>query len=190
MPQFEKGEALRRARIRLARRGATSRKWAESQHAVEYLAIENLDRVVKWAKKRGLTVELHPKIDTGRFHSLSRKVEISSRLMPEKQLIILLHELGHFLVEAGGKEALLERFPNGYARISSGIPGRDVLHKIDVIAEEIEAWHRGWRLAERLGIFISRETFDTVRAEYLRSYMKWALRKGRPKADEFEEQET
>lgn len=187
MPLFDKSEALRRARIRLVRRSAVSREEAERVHAREYLAIEGMDRVAQWAKKRGLSIDIHPKIDAGRFHSQARRVEVSSRLGPEKQLIILLHELGHFLIEASGPELLIERFPNGYARIDSGIPGRDVLHKIDVIAEEFEAWHRGWKLAGRLGILIDRDYFDAVRADYLRSYMKWALRRGRPPADDLEE---
>lgn len=177
MPLFDKSEALRRARIRLARRGAVSREEAEAAHAREYLAIDNMERVVKWAKSRGLSVDVHPKIDVGRYHSESRRVEISSRFGPEKQLVVMLHEIGHYLIEMGGRAA--EQFPHGYNRIDEGHPSRDVLHKIDVVAEEFEAWRRGWKLAERLQIPIDREYYDTIRAEYLKSYFRWAMKRGR-----------
>lgn len=177
MPLFDKSEALRRARIRLARRGAVSREEAEAAHAREFLAIEWIEKVVCWAKKQGVAVDVHPRIDVGRYHSDSRRVEISSRFGPEKQLVVLLHELGHYLIEVGGRAS--ERFPHGYSRIEEGHPGRDALHKIDVIAEEFEAWHRGWKLSQRLRISVEREYYDTIRAEYLKSYFRWAMKRGR-----------
>lgn len=177
MIPFDKNEALRRARMRLARRSSVSKSEAEQLHAREYMAILEMDRVVAWARSKGLTVYVHPKIDAGRFNDNTRSVEVSSRFNPEKQLIVLLHELGHFLVGKGN--ASKEKFPNGYNRIDEGESGRDVLHKVDVIAEEFEAWHRGWKLACRLKIVIDRVYYDTVRADYLKSYFRWALKRGR-----------
>lgn len=177
MTAFSKGEWLRRARVRLARRAAVSKSEAEKQHALEYIAIDGIERVVAWAASRGLKVDFHSKIDVGRYYSGTRTVEVSSRFGPEKQLIIALHELGHYLIEAGGRTG--ELFPHGYNRIEEGNPSRDALHKIDVVAEEFEAWHRGWNLSKRLKIPVDRVYYDTIRAEYLKSYFKWALRRGR-----------
>ena len=177
MAPFDRSEWLRRARVRLARRAAVSRPAAEEQHAAEYAAILGLEAVVGWAKGRGLSVDFHPKVEAGRYGAEARRVEVSSRITPQKQLVIALHELGHYLIQVSGRAADL--FPHGYNRIDEGNPSRDALHKVDVVAEEFDAWRRGWNLARRLGAPIDREYFDTVRSEYLKSYFRWALRRGR-----------
>lgn len=179
MTLFNKSDLIRRARNRLARRAAHDQAQASAQHAREYLAIMGMEKVVNWASQRGLSVHIHSKVESGRYEENCRRVDISSRLNPEKQLAILLHELGHYLIGSDNGKTARARFPNGYRRIDDGEPGRDALHKIDVIAEEFEAWHRGWKLGERLKIVIDREHFDIVRSEYLKSYFKWALKRGR-----------
>lgn len=174
MASFDRSKWLRRARNKLARRGEAG----EPEHARDYIAIDGLERAVAWAKNNEITVDFI-KISSGRFHSASRRVEISSHLQPEIQLHTLLHELGHFLIGNEGDAAVEYKYPNGYRRIEQDMPGRGVLHKIDVVAEEYEAWALGRLLAEKTGITIDREAYDKTRARYLQSYFRWALKRGR-----------
>ena len=48
-------------------------------------------------------------------------------------------------------------------------------HRMSCLEEEIEAWHRGWKLAVRLGLSVTREEFDVVRLDCLKSYVRWTL---------------
>jgi hypothetical protein len=147
-------------------------------HARDYAAIDGIQRVVDWATSRDITIDFI-RTQVGRFHSQSRRVEVSCHLPPENQLHIILHELGHFITEDQGHNYIVDNFPNGYRKIDDDTPGRGQLHKVDVIAEEFEAWTNARRLAESLSIYIDRLSFDKNRAKYLTSYFKWAMKRGR-----------
>lgn len=174
MASFDRNRWLKRIRSRLSRRGQVD----EAHHAREFASVLALEKVIEWARTREITVDFI-RLSVARFHSGARRVEVSTHLPVESQVHVLLHELGHFLIEEDGEDKVNQRFPNGYVKVSNDLPGRGVLHKVDVVAEEFEAWERGRRLAEDLQIPLDRVAFDTTRAKYLQSYFKWALKRGR-----------
>ena len=47
-------------------------------------------------------------------------------------------------------------------------------YKVDVISEEIEAWQRGKKLAERLGIYINEDKFNEIMNKCIFTYVEWA----------------
>ncbi len=47
---------------------------------------------------------------------------------------------------------------------------------MDVVHEELEAWYEGLELARRLGLVIDVDRYNHVRAGYVLSYLRWALR--------------
>lgn len=175
MATFNTEVWLRRASKKLARRLSIGEEGAKDQYARDYAAIHGLDLVVRWANSKGISVHFS-RINGGTYHELTKRIDISSKGEPETQLCTLLHECGHYLIyRSGGKE----KFPNGYTRIDEGISSRDAVHKIDVIGEEFEAWHRGWDLSKRLDLVIDKKKYDEVKAAYLKTYFRWALKRGR-----------
>lgn len=78
----------------------------------------------------------------------------------------LLHELGHLEL------AEHPRYPSGGDEDARTM--RDV---VSVVDEEIEAWERGWTIAQRLGLGIDRRAFERTRLRSLKSYLKWAGRR-------------
>lgn len=178
MASFDRNRWLKRIRSKLARRGEVNQTEALTSHTRDFIAVDGLEKVTAWAKKKHITVEFI-RISVGRFHSQSRRIEISTHLQPEVQLHTLLHELGHFLIEDLGPDVVAYRFPNGYRKIDNEEPGRNLLHKVDVLAEEFEAWERGRELAKDLDIVIDREAYDRTRAKYLQTYFRWAMKRGR-----------
>lgn len=78
---------------------------------------------------------------------------------PQTMLRGLLHECGHMLVGE-----TLARNPEG-VRFKRGYPSERVLKQrpnisaADVMHEEIEAWHRGYDLAQRLGVALDEPAF-------------------------------
>lgn len=134
-------------------------------------AIDCLEKVVAWCKKRGLSVVFN-RVKTGGV-IVDSTIMVNGRQRPELQLFVLLHECGHHLVcsspPADG------RFSKGYAE-SRQHALRTSVHRVDILDEELEAWHRGKRLAVRLNIQLDERRWDKVRSSFLRSYAKWVLR--------------
>lgn len=74
-----------------------------------------------------------------------------------------------------GKRRKRDRYGMGYSKINDCDVKKTLHHRFDVLDEEIEAWFRGLKLANRLKIKIDKETFHTLRLQHLKSYAKWAV---------------
>ena len=175
---FDRERLLRRARERLARRGPVEGKeLAEYRHAVDYISIIGLEKLVGWLSKRGFILEFSNGISV--YDPAHKKITLTAKSSLEHQLYSLLHECGHLLIDKSGKA--MRMYTNGYPKIDYEVGGRDVLHKVDVIGEEYEAWNKGLGLAVRLGIYVRRDEFDRLKARSISSYFRWALKRGRVK---------
>lgn len=123
-----------------------------------------LDKVVAWCARRGVSVvfDNRPAMDS-EWAPLLKRITIG-RGSPRTRLYMLLHECGHALIDSG----------QGY--LAHFTPESE---RLDIVAEEIEAWNRGRRLAYRLGLRIDAAAFRRLRKRCLRSYVVWAAeRKG------------
>lgn len=168
---FDRQAWKRRAWARCERAGQTQA--AERKfHSVSH-AIDGLGRLVTWAEARGVRIEFDPTESEGSL--LDNVASISSRVSAEKQLCYLLHELGHHLI---GVREPDQRFGAGYGDETPGAT-RTSKHRLAVVEEELEAWHRGMKLAHRLGIRVNVELFDRLKLAAIKTYMSWCLRQGR-----------
>ena len=102
-----------------------------------------------------------------------REIRINPKQTAEKQLYILLHECGHLLIDDKSETTEL-RFKNGYY-VNDERVKKKFIYRCTVLEEEFEAWHRGRKLATKLGVKINDETFNTLKAKFLKSYMLWAV---------------
>ena len=143
-------------------------EWAQ-----DVIAIGALDTLIGWCKEKKLKV-LFAKKQNGTYHSGKREVYISSRLSPTNQVVVLLHECGHHLIGVNDDH---DRFGMGYPQSDPEIT-KTFNHRVSCLEEEMEAWHRGRRLAQRLNLNVDREAFDAMRLKCLRSYIKWTLKPG------------
>jgi hypothetical protein len=135
-------------------------------------AIVNITTLVSWCETKGIVVTFCRR-KNGIFYPATKEIKISCRMSPENQLYIMLHECGHFLV--GDKEKG-QRFGMGYSQVFTPNAVRTVHHKIDILDEELEAWHRGLKLASRIGLVIDKERFDKMKTMMINSYIHWAAR--------------
>lgn len=147
-----------------ASRAAVYRKYFE-----DLRAITGIQRIIDWATRRHVTVvfgnETCQKCST---------LYVDSRIPIRNQLHMLLHEAGHFLIDTSHDPG--DMYPNGYRHGKRSTNSN--LHFIDVVAEEIDAWRRGRRLASRIGIDLDRDAFDALRARSVKTYLMWASRSG------------
>lgn len=147
---------------------AATAKWSEDVRCA--FALRTL---VEWCAARGLRVEFSRK-GGGIYYPIKKEICISSQASPKTQLYLLLHECGHHLINPDSKYG---RYSKGYD-ISDPEVTKTTHHRLDVLEEEFEAWHRGWKLALRLNIATpdEKETYDKLRVKMLKSYLLWATK--------------
>lgn len=169
------------ARFERAVRQGGSQATFERQWFLEVQAIDDMANLIEWCAARGIDV-LFGKKQNGTYDWACKRIIIACHARPQRQLAYLLHECGHHLI---GMKEHHERFGMGYPQTDPELR-RTFLHKVSCLEEELEAWHRGWKLSRRLKLSLDRATFDAVRLECIKSYIKWSLQRS-PKAEEPEE---
>lgn len=90
-------------------------------------------------------------------------ISIDSNNPPMMQLIILLHEAGHII------------FRKKNNKPPSHIDRETISGRLDVIHEEIMAWHEGRNLSKQLGIEIRHRDWEESYCDSLLKYIKWVL---------------
>ncbi len=158
------------ARYVRAQQSGTATKKDETEWALDVLAIGDLSALVDWCRDHKLKVVFEKK-SNGTYSQADKQITVSTHLMPRKQVIVLLHECGHHLISS---QELNERFSLGYCQIDPEIK-KTFEHRLACLEEEIEAWHRGWKLACRLSLTIDRDSFDLYRVKCLKSYINWSI---------------
>tara|TARA_R110001592_G_scaffold188358_2_gene433463 strand:+ start:5720 stop:6127 length:408 start_codon:yes stop_codon:yes gene_type:complete len=96
---------------------------------------------------------------------------INSRNRQENKLYALIHECGHVMVD-NNRDRLYESSSMVQRSYEGRRPSKQ--KRIAVVAEEIEAWRRGERLARKLKIDIDEPKFDKQRTMAIMSYINWA----------------
>jgi hypothetical protein len=144
-----------------------------------HLLADGVERVIDWCAERCIDVDFVKK-PLGTYYYGAKQIYISSRLKPYNQLVILLHECGHHLI---GDAEHHERFGLGYPQ-TDPVVTKTFRHRVACLEEELEAWHRAWKLSQRLELGLNRDDFDEVRLDCIKTYVHWALKPGpRPKEE-------
>lgn len=128
----------------------------------------DLDILEAWCSKRGISVTYVPNCQSALFLD-PKEIYLNPRLGPTKLVGVFLHECGHILVEAStmkSSEELIYPSPS-YTRTTR--------YKVDIVENEFLAWQRGWSLAQRLNISISKDQYLTIRDEMIKRYFRWTV---------------
>ena len=121
-----------------------------------------MQRVLEWCADRGISVEVGPTRDC--YDLATRTIYIRSGQSRFATLAGLLHECGHALLDS----TRAGRWPDGYV---SPRP-RGLKYSVEVLLEEVEAWHRGERLAKRLGVKLDTRRYRRIRNACLAGYAR------------------
>lgn len=151
------------------RKKATKRK--KSSPSVS----RSIKALLTWCEEAGVVVKFSSTVPS-EWNEENNVITVSTRHTKEVQLCYLLHEAGHMLAA---------RFPDpnrqiegrGYARISDVDTAHNSL-KIDktyVVIDEIDAWERGFQLAQRLKLKLDTDKFNLIRSNSLQTYFAWAV---------------
>ena len=138
---------------------------------------DDIEKLIDWAEKKNWTVGFYSTYSAMRWWD--KEIEICSRLSPETQLHDLLHECGHLILHLNHAK-YRERFP--FSDMTEDLKNlrhrksrrKSKRYKVDEIAEEIEAWEQGRKLAKRLNIQLNKEKFHKDMTEGVWSYIEAA----------------
>ena len=133
------------------------------------------DEVSKWLAKKGYEVKLRSGIDDC-VSFYGKTVFINSRNHPETRYYTLLHECGHVLIDNDSDR--FEQDMPMYARSGDGRNARSKAYRVSTVAEELEAWKRGRRLAARLKHDVNDAKYDKQITDNVMSYIEWAAEGG------------
>lgn len=128
------------------------------------MAATHFNRLRTYARSKGAAVSR-----TGVsacWHRDTQTIHIPARLRGRDALYTLLHELGHVLVDRGG------RFDNVDAYMSE--TGPTWRGRAWAVAEEWEAWEAGKAAAARVGVPIDSLDYDRYAASYVAGYVHTA----------------
>ena len=109
----------------------------------------------------------------------ARCVTINARAAPGARVATLLHECGHvevFRARAKGARVATATLRQWVASFRASASRQSRETRLAVLAEEIEAWEAGARLATRLGVRVPAATTRHVRTRALMSYARWTAR--------------
>jgi hypothetical protein len=125
-----------------------------------------VQKLLAWCKRRGIRVVPTTRASRISYYYHDEKlIELEQQLPRREQLIALLHECGHYLIEQSG----------GTEHAAGDL--RTKVCRQAVLADEMRAWDRGLRLARRLGIRIPLGVWEATRAQYLDTYIRWVARR-------------
>lgn len=192
MASFDPNAWRDRASSRLERELArgTKKDNASKRYASDVLAIDALEKLIAWLKRRGIKVTFEPESKGGLWFRNKRTIRINVRSRPREQYHILLHECGHIIVDLSTAAHTEGKYACGYEQVSDLKDPKQrkinvtFKHRIDVIAEEIDAWHAGKKLANRLDLVLDQDAYDSSRARALKTYVKWSLRRDADEPDD------
>lgn len=127
---------------------------------------QRLQAICDWAADRGYHVELDTAPhEPDEVDPVTKVITLSSSQTPRQKVYAALHEAGHIL----GYEAREFLFSDATHKITPRMADRA---KLAVVENELDAWRRGWRLAERLGLGLSARGFEREAAVWLMTYVR------------------
>ena len=100
-------------------------------------------------------------------------VRINSRQHPETRFYTLLHEAGHVDIYENGAAEFADEHPM-YVQAEHGRSATSKAFRVSLLAEELEAWRIGRRLARAEDLFIDDVKFDKLMTSCVMTYINWA----------------
>ena len=133
------------------------------------------DEICGWLDTKGYQVRSYTDA-TDCVSFTGKTVFINSRNHPETKYYTLLHECGHVLIS--NDSARFEKDMPMYARSEDGRHVRSKAYRVSTVAEELEAWKRGRRLATRFAHVVDADKYDKQITDNVMSYIEWAANGG------------
>lgn len=133
--------------------------------------LKQTEELIQWAENKNFKVLFRTDAEDSVCFE-EKTIYINSRNHPETKYYSLLHEAGHIIIASNWQS--FEREMPLYAISNDGRKAKSKAYIVSTIAEEIEAWRKGRRLAARLNHFINDSKYDTTITDSVMTYVEWA----------------
>lgn len=134
---------------------------------------DNLRKIINWGLGENIRFDFNAKnVDS----YCDGTVFINSRSKPFKQMCVVLHELGHHLVQTS--IGYNRKYSKGYLQCDQ-FKKRNFEHRYLILEEEMTAWALGTDLAATILNWTPEleSSYDKVKIEMIRGYVNWAATK-------------
>jgi len=136
---------------------------------------KNMFKIKSWCEKNGLSVQSSG--ERAEYDPGEKVVCYYDKTRKRKRIYELLHECGHYLVEKNSLNKGDKRYSKQLESLYDGRKEYSLEYRIEVLREEFDAWERGWRLGERLGLNIDYWCYKKFMTESIASYCDWISKK-------------
>ena len=132
-----------------------------------------IEELIEWTNNKGYDIEFDYCVHD-EFRPDDKMITISTRQGREKQLYSLLHECGHLILQ-NNDDLYNAKYPSSakmaYCTNNKRLESSPK-YKVDVMAEEIDAWRKGKDLAKRLEIYIDEDNYYSISTKCLYTYIR------------------
>lgn len=139
-------------------------------------ALRDISKLVKWIGENGWHVLFGPGLKDEYFAE-GQLIHVNSSASPPVQLVTLLHECGHILINTR-RPYDEERFGRGWPLADGPKSKKNDIFRVAVIDEELASWEEGRKLARKLKIAVDGKLWDRLKSGSVMTYVKWAARGG------------
>lgn len=128
----------------------------------------SVKKIARWLKARGYTLK-----SGSHYACFWQDGIVTYRTQDTRQTQVsgLLHECGHVLI---GRRMTGTRYKRGYPSPWQG-RARPNVSAVDLVHEEIEAWHRGFALGRRLHLRVDHLAYWADYGKCIKKYFRRAL---------------
>lgn len=133
-------------------------------------ALDCISRLKDWLEKRGYKLYFsHDAFDEIDFEE--KTIHLTTRTTFEKRLYSLLHECGHLIEWDNGSNKYFKKYPLAKAMLDDGRKEYSLEGMVQTIEEEINAWKKGFYLAQSLGFPVEHSKYNRYAAQNSITYI-------------------
>lgn len=130
--------------------------------------IDQIELIKDWVSSKKYKVVCYTDADD-RLDFETKTIYVDSRQHAESRFYTLLHECGHLLISQTASQFAADH--PMYAFSCDNRSSKSKAYQVSLVAEEIEAWKRGRRLAKRLNLKVNDTKFDRIMTDCVLSYI-------------------
>lgn len=129
---------------------------------------QQIKKLILFAEKKDFTTKIYKtKSKISSVHLEKKLIQIYSGHRNEIKFYLLLHELGHVLLNENEK---VFKASSGYGQ--TFFTNNTITNKVSIVEEELFAWDVGKNLAKEMKLKINRRSFERLKSHCISSYIK------------------
>ncbi|MFA6049945.1 MAG: hypothetical protein WC761_01990 [Candidatus Paceibacterota bacterium] len=132
---------------------------------------EQIKVLEEYSKKKGWSVSYNNKKYGDSADWEGKAIALENSRNKERLFYVFLHELGHMQLMKNNTT-----YNAKYDNIFDNFASMSQVHRLTRVEEEYDAWRAGYKIAQRLDLYVEAPKFEKIRAKYLMTYIMWVVK--------------